>query len=46
MIDREGHILTNYHVVGGARQVSVTLAGGDERDGRVIGVDPETTWRW
>ena len=41
VIDREGHILTNYHVVGGARQVSVTLAGGDERDGRVIGVDPE-----
>lgn len=41
VIDREGHILTNYHVVGGARQVSVTLAGGEEREGRVIGVDPE-----
>ncbi|MDE0445070.1 MAG: trypsin-like peptidase domain-containing protein [Spirochaetaceae bacterium] len=41
VIDREGHILTNYHVVGGAREVSVTLAGGEERDGRVIGVDPE-----
>ena len=41
VIDREGHILTNYHVVGGAREVSVTLAGGEERAGRVIGVDPE-----
>ncbi len=41
VIDREGHILTNYHVVGGAREVSVTLAGGEEREGRVIGVDPE-----
>lgn len=41
VIDREGHILTNYHVVGGARQVSVTLAGGEEREGTVIGVDPE-----
>ena len=41
VIDRDGHILTNYHVVGGARQVSVTLAGGEEREGRVIGVDPE-----
>ena len=41
VIDREGHILTNYHVVGGAREVSVTLAGGEEREGRVVGVDPE-----
>ena len=41
VIDREGHILTNYHVVGGARQVSVTLASGEERQGRVIGVDQE-----
>jgi len=41
VIDREGHVLTNYHVVGGAREVSVTLAGGEQREGRVIGVDPE-----
>ena len=41
IIDREGHILTNYHVVRDARQVSVTLAGGEEREARVIGIDPE-----
>jgi S1-C subfamily serine protease len=41
IIDREGHILTNYHVVRDARQVSVTLADGEEREGKVIGIDPE-----
>ena len=41
VIDRDGHILTNYHVVRDARQVSVTLADGEEREGAVIGVDPE-----
>ena len=42
VIDRDGHILTNYHVIRDARMVSVTLADGEEREGRVIGVDPET----
>ena len=41
VIDSDGHILTNYHVVRDARQVSVTLAGGEEREGEVIGIDPE-----
>ena len=41
VIDRDGHILTNYHVVRDARQVSVTLADGEEREGKVVGVDPE-----
>ena len=41
VIDRDGHVLTNYHVVRDARQVSVTLADGEEREGEVIGVDPE-----
>ena len=41
VIDRDGYILTNYHVVGDARQVSVTLADGEEREGEVVGVDPE-----
>ena len=41
VIDRDGHILTNYHVVRDAGQVSVTLADGEEREGEVIGVDPE-----
>ena len=41
IIDREGHVLTNYHVIKDSRQVSVTLANGTEREGRVIGTDPE-----
>ena len=41
IIDRAGHVLTNYHVIKDARRVSVTLASGDEREGEVIGIDPE-----
>ena len=42
IIDRDGHVVTNYHVVKDARMVSVTLAGGEELEGRVVGADPET----
>ena len=42
IIDREGHVVTNYHVVKDARMVSVTLASGEELEGRVVGADPET----
>jgi S1-C subfamily serine protease len=41
IIDQEGHVLTNYHVVKGADKISVTLADGAEVEGRVTGVDPE-----
>lgn len=40
IIDKEGYILTNYHVVEGARRIMVTLANGDEYDGDVVGLDP------
>ena len=39
-IDRQGHILTNYHVVEGADAVKVTMFDGSTHDGRVIGRDP------
>lgn len=39
VIDRQGHILTNYHVVEGAESVQVTLFDGNTHDARVIGVD-------
>lgn len=38
----DGYILTNSHVVDGARQVIVTLADGHDIPGEVIGQDPDT----
>jgi S1-C subfamily serine protease len=40
IIDRSGHILTNFHVIDGARRLEVTLADGSKWEGRAIGVDP------
>jgi S1-C subfamily serine protease len=39
VIDREGHILTNYHVVENARQVEVTLYDRKKFKAEVIGLD-------
>ena len=39
-IDRQGHILTNYHVVEGADAVKVTLFDGSTHEGKVVGRDP------
>lgn len=39
LVDTEGHILTNYHVVAGATTVSVTFPGHAAVDGRVSGTD-------
>lgn len=42
VIDKQGHILTNYHVVEGANKVWVTLPGGkDPYEGEVVGEDPD-----
>jgi S1-C subfamily serine protease len=40
IIDKDGHIITNYHVVADARQVEVTLANKKKYRAQVIGVDP------
>ncbi|MFZ0930242.1 MAG: Do family serine endopeptidase [Syntrophobacteraceae bacterium] len=45
LIDDSGHILTNYHVVGGATEIKVLLADGREFTGnsvKTIGTDPKT----
>jgi len=42
VIDGQGLVLTNAHVVERADLVTVTLADGEQRDGRVIGTDPVT----
>ena len=39
LLDRQGHILTNYHVVAGAQQVEVTLSNRSKYPARVVGVD-------
>ncbi len=42
VLDREGHILTNFHVVKGAASIEVTL--GEDRifPARLVGADPRT----
>ena len=41
-IDSNGLILTNAHVVDRVEEVTVTLADGGQRDGKVVGTDPIT----
>jgi S1-C subfamily serine protease len=41
IIDNKGHVLTNYHVVKDAEELSVTLADGVNYKGKIVGVDPE-----
>ncbi len=41
VIDQQGHVLTNYHVIKGADKISITLADGTEVAGRITGADPE-----
>jgi S1-C subfamily serine protease len=40
VIDKDGHILTNYHVIAEARQVEVTLHNRKKYKATVIGTDP------
>jgi S1-C subfamily serine protease len=40
VIDNAGHILTNYHVIDGARQVHVTLFDGKSYEAKFVGADP------
>lgn len=40
VLDKQGHILTNYHVVEDARQVEVTLFDGKTYDAKFVGADP------
>jgi S1-C subfamily serine protease len=40
VIDRQGHVLTNFHVVEGAESLQVTLFDGSTEDAEVVGLDP------
>jgi S1-C subfamily serine protease len=39
VLDKKGHILTNYHVIEDARQIAVTLFDGSSHEGHVVGFD-------
>src|SRR5215469_1304581 len=40
IIDKDGHILTNYHVIADARQIEVTLHNRKKYRASVVGTDP------
>ncbi len=42
VIDAEGHILTNDHVVSGASKLAVNFGDGKQYTAKVIGTDPDT----
>jgi S1-C subfamily serine protease len=42
IIDADGHILTNHHVVANATRIEVQLADGRVAEAKVMGSDPET----
>ena len=42
VIDRAGHIVTNYHVIQGASKVQVSFSAQDELAATVVGKDPST----
>jgi S1-C subfamily serine protease len=42
LIDNDGHILTNAHVVQGAKSVDVQLGDGDTQQAQIVGIDPSS----
>jgi S1-C subfamily serine protease len=42
VIDKAGHIVTNYHVVQGAQRVQVSFSNNEHLDATVVGRDPAT----
>ena len=42
VIDTQGHVLTNYHVAGGATKIEVVLNSGQRYTAKLVGGDPKT----
>jgi len=42
VVSKDGLIVTNNHVVAGAKSIKVTLDDGSSFDGKVVGTDPKT----
>src|SRR5689334_42453 len=40
VLDKQGHVLTNYHVIEDARQTVVTLYDSSTYDAKLVGADP------
>jgi S1-C subfamily serine protease len=42
VIDKAGHVVTNYHVVAAARAVEVSFSNNESLKARIVGTDPST----
>jgi serine protease Do len=42
IVDADGLIVTNFHVIDGADQVTVTLSDGRDFEAKIVGSDPDT----
>ena len=42
IVDTQGHIVTNHHVIANAESINVQLADGRTADARIVGRDPDT----
>jgi S1-C subfamily serine protease len=42
VLDKAGHIITNYHVVQGASRVEVSFSNNERKPARIVGRDPST----
>jgi S1-C subfamily serine protease len=42
VIDKAGHIVTNYHVVRGASTIQVSFSNNERFEAKLVGVDPST----
>ena len=42
VIDKDGYIVTNYHVIEGGQEIEVNFSGDDRVQATIVGVDPST----
>ena len=42
VIDKEGHVVTNYHVIQGASKIEVSFSNQETVSAKVVGTDPST----
>ena len=42
ILDKSGHVLTNYHVIEGAKEIEVSLFNGESFAGQLVGSDPSS----